>query len=85
MNRARLIENLDYILSGLSGYEPQSLGIRQDRRHHAKRIRSIIRRLKRCPVCLGRHVVYINEMGFEHAACQRCNGTGRVANVQIQQ
>lgn len=84
MNRALLIEKLD-ALARKSFYQLK------DMRPYRQRLRSIIRRLKRCPMCAGRGFEMIRLEFFgkfrwmscddeaDSYPCRRCNGTGRIA------
>lgn len=89
MNRAKLIERLE--LENITSNEllmhmpngGSEFGARL--RQEVKRIRSIIRRLKRCPVCAGRGFAMEIYRGkwrscddeWDSYPCPRCNGTGR--------
>lgn len=83
MNRARLIEKLEK--DARYHARPGGQGVLDHfRLHTAKRIRSIIRRLKRCNQCLRGKVPELEERGgpwMEYQVlvwenCPRCNGTG---------
>jgi len=91
MNRAKLIERLELdvitnttlILHMPNGGGEFGARLRQE----VKRIRSIMRRLKRCPVCAGRGFQMEIFRGkwrscddeWDSYPCQRCNGTGKIA------
>ncbi len=83
MNRAKLIEKLEECCNKILltwAFDPVL-------REKFKRIRSIIRRLKRCNQCLRGKVPELEECGrpwMEYQVlvwedCPRCNGTGRIA------
>lgn len=81
MNRAKLIENLEAHCKEILttwAFDPVL-------REKFRRVRSIIRRLKRCPVCMGKGLSIIETFDFgfgpgsKRWACSRCNGTGRIA------
>ena len=93
MNRARLIEKLDQIARMVEhDIEPREENWGLDEalkliheKHGVRRIRSIIRRLKRCHLCRGIGRFEFDQPAFSAKsqkwhralACSRCNGTGR--------
>lgn len=80
MNRAKLIDKMDAKIRFLGCVDRWA-------EERTRRIRSIIRRLKRCNECLRGKIPELEERGrpwMEYQVivwedCPRCNGTGQIA------
>lgn len=77
MNRARIIEDC---YREIRRIEKGMFKVWVTER--TQRIRSLIRRLKRCPICKDGVIAQLGEIGGHSPRvflCPRCNGTGTVA------